>query len=122
MVDANIIDNFIDEREFRNYIINMLPTLGYNLLNIDDVRTSDGYEYNDNDLLAIKNDLRYTVQVYLNTIIGDKEIADALADMHEEGISRALIIVNKPADKDVIEFAKEKNITIIDRDEIIKYL
>ena len=122
MVDANIIDNFIDEREFRNYIVNMLPKLGYDLLNIDDVRTSDVYEYNDNDLIVSKEDFRYTVQVYLNTTINEKEITDTLADMYEEGVSRALIIVNKPVDKDVKNLANEKNITIIDRDEIIKYL
>ena len=110
MVDANIIDNFIDEREFRNYIVNMLP------------RTSDVYEYNDNDLIVSKEDFRYTVQVYLNTTINEKEITDTLADMYEEGVSRALIIVNKPVDKDVKNLANEKNITIIDRDEIIKYL
>ena len=69
-----------------------------------------------------KEDFRYTVQVYLNTTINEKEITDTLADMYEEGVSRALIIVNKPVDKDVKNLANEKNITIIDRDEIIKYL
>ena len=35
MKDMSIIDNFLDEREFRNYIYNLLPSLGFENILID---------------------------------------------------------------------------------------
>ena len=49
MENIKIIDSFIDDREFRNYVITFLESKGYTLKKIDDERVSDRVKNNDND-------------------------------------------------------------------------
>lgn len=122
MVDSNIIDNFIDDREFRNYVVNLLPKLGYELISIDDVRISDNVVNNDNDVLARKDNRRYAIQTFLNKDITLDELNDAIVDKLLEHTSYALIITNKCIDKDVKEKANLRNVVLIDREDLIKVI
>lgn len=122
MVDSNILDNFVDDREFRNYIVSLMPWMGYKIENIDDVRLADDINSNDNDVICIKDDKKYTLQTFLNTTITENEINETIADMKNEEVKNAVIVSNRPVDADVKEIAINNNITIIDRDDINKYL
>lgn len=122
MIDSNIIDNFIDEREFRNYVVSLLPKLGYELISIDDERISDGNINDNNDVLARKDGRRYAIQTYLNKDITYDELNEAIIDKLFEHTSYALIITNKCIDKDVKEKALSRNITLIDREDLIKVI
>ena len=122
MMDSNIIDNFIDDREFRNYVVSLLPKFDYELISIDDVRISDDDIENNNDILARKDGRRYAIQTYLNTDITLDELDDAIADKLNEHTSYALIITNKCIDKDVKNKALEKNLVLIDREDLIKVI
>ena len=122
MKDMSIIDNFLDEREFRNYIYSLLPSLGFENIFIDDVRVSDAKEINDNDLKGEKNGLRYTIQTFLNTDITKKEIDETIEDMLAERVSYATIITNKHIDQDVKDSAWENGVEIIDRDDLCKLI
>lgn len=122
MMDSNIIDNFIDDREFRNYVVSLLPKFGFELISIDDVRISDEDIKNNNDVLARKDGRRYAIQTYLNKNITLDELNDAIIDKLLEHTSYALIITNKCIDKDVKEKALSRNITLIDREDLIKVI
>ena len=122
MMDSNIIDNFIDDREFRNYAVSLLPKFGFELISIDDERISDEDIKNNNDVLARKDGRRYAIQTYLNKDITLDELNDAIIDKLLEHTSYALIITNKCIDKDVKEKALLRNITLIDREDLIKVI
>ncbi|MBR5662797.1 MAG: restriction endonuclease [Bacilli bacterium] len=122
MTDSNIIDNFIDDREFRNYVVSLLPKLGYELISIDDIRISDEDIENNNDVLARKDGRRYAIQTYLNQDITYDEINEAILDKLFEHTSYALIITNKCIDKDVKEKAEERNLALIDREDLIQVI
>ena len=122
MNDSNIIDNFIDDREFRNYVVSLLSRFGFELISIDDERISDEDIKNNNDVLARKDGRRYAIQTYLNKDITLDELNDAIIDKLLEHTSYALIITNKCIDKDVKEKALSRNITLIDREDLIKVI
>ena len=122
MMDSNIIDNFIDDREFRNYVVSLLSRFGFELISIDDERISDEDIKNNNDVLARKDGRRYAIQTYLNKDITLDELNDAIIDKLLEHTSYALIITNKCIDKDVKEKALSRNITLIDREDLIKVI
>ena len=117
MEEINIVDNYMDEREFRNYIHTMFYKHNYHPISIDDERTSDKDKKNDNDLLVTKDNITYTVQTYLNTKIGKEQIDETLKDMKKEKILNGIIVTNYYVDKDTKTKALEKNITILDRAE-----
>lgn len=122
MTDSNIIDNFIDDREFRNYVISLLPKFGYELISIDDTRISDGDIQNNNDILARRDGRRYAIQTFLNKDITYDEINEAIMDKLFEHTSYALVITNKCIDKDIKENASKRNIVLIDREDLIKVI
>ena len=117
MEEIKIVDKYMDEREFRNYVNTMLNKHNYNLIEIEDVRLSDKDEENNNDILVSKDNTTYTVQTYLNTKIGKKEIEDTLQDFEKEKVLNGIIVTNYYVDKDIKEEALEKNIIILDRKE-----
>ena len=117
MEEIKIVDKYMDEREFRNYVNTMLNKHNYNLIEIEDVRLSDKDKENNNDILVSKNNITYTVQTYLNTKIGKKEIEDTLQDFEKEKVLNGIIVTNYYVDKDIKEEALEKNIIILDRKE-----
>ena len=117
MEEIKIVDKYMDEREFRNYVNTMLNKHNYNLIEIEDVRLSDKDEENDNDILVSKDNTTYTVQTYLNTKIGKKEIEDTLQDFEKEKVLNGIIVTNYYVDKDIKEEALTKNIIILDRKE-----
>ena len=120
MKDLFIIDNYVDEREFRNYINLLLTKKGYERVSIDDTRISDHDKLNDNDMLAKKGELYYTIQTFLNTDIKKSQIDETLKDMQKENVSVGIIITNNYIDNKVKEYANKKLIQIWDRAELEK--
>jgi len=115
-LDLFIIDNSLDEREFRNYVGKVLYDNGYRDISIDDacLRTED--KIDDNDLKTKKNKKKYTVQTYLNTNIAEKHIEETLEDMKKEKVDKGIIISNMYVTKKIIEIANDNNIMIVDRE------
>ena len=120
MKDLFIIDNYVDEREFRNYINSLLTKRGYERVSIDDVRIADHDKTNDNDMLAKKGELYYSIQTFLNTDIKEKQIDETLNDMIKENVSVGIIITNNYVSNEVKEYANKKLIQVWDRAELEK--
>ena len=120
MQDLFIIDNYVDEREFRNYINSLFIKKGYNRVTIDDVRISDSNKLNDNDILIKRGEIYYTVQIYLNTDITLKHINETLKDMEQEKVSAGIIITNNYVDNKIKDKANSNMIQIWDRLELEK--
>lgn len=113
-----IIDNSLDEVEFRNFVSALLIKNGYKDVVIDDPRLTNGMDYDDNDMTARKANKKYTIQTYLNTNLSEQEIDDAIDDMEDEGADAALLITNFYCTKKIKELAEERNIEIIDREKL----
>ena len=117
MEELNIVKNYMDRREFRNYVTTMLSKHNYEIIKIDDVRISDEDKYNNNDIIVKKDNKKYTVQTYLNTPITDKHIEATLKDMDKENVSYGLIVTNFIINKDIKNKAQKQQITILDRED-----
>lgn len=117
MKEITIVDNYMDEREFRNYVNTMFYKHGYYPLHIDDVRIADDDRLNDNDLKVTKDKITYAVQTYLNIEITNKQIEETLKDMDEEKLNYGLIVSNLYVSDEIKEKAYHNNITILDRKE-----
>ncbi len=122
MSDLEILDNYLDKREFRNYISTILYKFDYTDFEIDDVRLSDDDETNDNDLIAFKNGMKYTIQTFLNNDITENEINETIEDMKHEHVSYGTIITNKEVSDEIRKVAFNNGIEIIDRKELKKSL
>ena len=120
MEEIKIVDKYMDEREFRNYVYSMFDKYNYHPITIDDVRLGDDDKFNDNDLLVTKDKATYTVQTYLNTKIGKKQIDETVKDMEKERVSYGIIVTNFFVDDKVKEDADKLGITILDRSEFEK--
>jgi len=113
-----VIDNCLDDREFRNLVNTELIKSGFTSLGFDDARISDKVKNNDNDMLLKKGGIKYTAQTFLNENIGDKEIDEVLKDMEKENVSAGIIITNKEITNNIKEKAKLHNIKIWDRTKL----
>ncbi len=122
MNDLFIIKNYVDEREFRNYINTILLKKGYTRINIDDPRIANNDKLDDNDILARYGNVDYTVQVYLNTKITLNHIEETLKDMEKENVSAGIIITNDEVSNEIKETANKKLIQIWDKIELEKYM
>ncbi len=120
MNDLNIIDNYVDPREFRNYINSLFIKKGYERVTIDDPRLADRDSLNDNDIFVKKGEIYYTVGVYLNEEIDSKHIVDIVEDMRREDVSAGIIITNTEVSTDMKDYANKKLIQIWDRIELEK--
>lgn len=119
MEDIKILDNYVDDREFRNYIHKVLIENEYQLVTIDDVRIADSDKINDNDIRAFKDGMTFTIQTYLNIDITEKEINETVKDIEKEKVSGAIIFSNRIVNKDIVELAKKNKIIIWDRDVLL---
>lgn len=99
-----------------------LVTILLSMVNILSVNASSKNIEIDNDILAKKDGRRYAIQTYLNKDITLDELNDAIIDKLLEHTSYVLIIANKSIDKDVKEKALSRNITLIDREDLIKVI
>lgn len=120
MKDLSIIDNFLDEREFRNYVHHLLVKNGYSSVTIDDERLADNTKINDNDMLATKDNITYTVQTFLNVSIGKGEVDETYKDMDNENVVAGIIVTNSKVYDEIKAYAKDKSIEIWDRDFLEK--
>lgn len=117
MEDIKVIDLSMDDREFRNYVNTMLRKHGYVRFYMDDARVSDEEFDNNNDIKVSKDGMRYYVQTYHNTEIGEKEINDTLKDMGNEGLKYGLIVTNMIVNDEVKKEAINMHIRILDRND-----
>ena len=112
-----IIDEYLDEREFRNYSSYWLSKLGFANIKIEDPRLADNDPLNDNDMLATKKKKNYTVQSFLNKEITEKEVIETIDDMLKEKVDNGIIITNTKVSNEFKKYAEEKSIEIIDREK-----
>lgn len=113
-----IIDEFLNETEFRNYSSYWLGKLGFTNIRIEDPRLADSEEKNDNDILATKGQKEYTIQTFLNVDITEKELNETIEDMLKEHVDNGIIITNKKVSDAFRIYAKDKNVEIIDRKDL----
>lgn len=113
-----IIDEFLNETEFRNYSSYWLGELGFTNIRIEDPRLADSEEKNDNDILATKGQKEYTIQTFLNVDITEKELNETIEDMLKEHVDNGIIITNKKVSDAFRIYAKDKNVEIIDRKDL----
>ncbi len=118
MKDLFIVDNFLDDREFRNYVVKFLDTKGFSLVVIDDVRLADDDDSNTNDFLVKKDDVIYTVQTFLNVNVGIKAVDDTVQDINDEHVVSGIIVTNTIIQKEIKEYAKEHLIDVFDRKDL----
>lgn len=110
-----IVDEFLDEREFRNYSSYWLSQLGFKDIQVEDPYLSDDDPKNDNDILASRRRKEYTIQTFLNRDITKKEVDETLEDMAKEKVENGIIVTNRKVSPEFMEYAKEKSVEIIDR-------
>ncbi len=115
MDELTVIDRFLDDREFRNYIASLLSRQGFREVRIEDVRTADGRRDNDNDLLVQKEGRVYTVQTYLNREITSREISETVQDIDMENADSGILVSNTEVNGDVKKIAEGKQVEIWDR-------
>ena len=115
MDELTVIDRFLDDREFRNYIASLLSRRGFREVRIEDVRTADGRRDNDNDLLVQKEGRVYTVQTYLNREITSREISETVQDIDMENADGGILVTNTEVNGDVKKLAEGKQVEIWDR-------
>lgn len=115
MEELMVIDSFMDDREFRNYIGTLLKNRGYTDVLIEDSRIADGRSDNDNDLLVRYEGRTYTVQTFLNREITAREIIETAQDIDIENADGGILITNTAVSGDVKKLAGEKQVEIWDR-------
>lgn len=115
MTDFYIIDECINDYEFRGFVIWYLINHGYSFKSVDDELLKDEDKNNDNDIIVVKENVKYTVQVYLNKPIDISKIEETSKDIIDEGIYDGIIFTNLDVSVDNIKQAVERNITILDR-------
>ena len=115
MKDLKKVDEFMDEREFRNYVSSLLVAKGYEFVGIDDARVSDEDSTNDNDIVVKKNGIKYTVQTFLNIAVGENEIDETIEDMKKERVSKGIVVTNSRVYDEIKEYASMNGIEVLDR-------
>lgn len=120
MNDIDIIDNYMDDREFRNYIVSLLPEFGFVKIKIEDERISDEDKLNDNDIFARKDKITYTVLTYLNKEITEKELEECHDDIEKEHVARGIVVSNLEVSDEIRAAGEKINVEIIDRKMLIQ--
>ena len=120
MEELKIVKDFMDDREFRNYVHTMFYKNNFKYIRLDDSRVSDEYPENDNDIKVTKDGIKYTVQTYKNTRITDKQIEETLEDMKKEKLEHGIIVTNYNVSEETKDKAKKLNIEIYDRQKFEK--
>lgn len=116
MEELDIVKEFMDDREFRNYVHTMFYKNNFKYIRLDDSRVSDEYPENDNDIKVTKDGIKYTVQTYKNTRITDKQIEETLEDMKKEKLEHGIIVTNYNVSKKTKDKAKKKKVYILDNE------
>ena len=123
MKDIKIIDNFINDMEFRNYIYGRLVRSDdFDEPEIDDATLCDDDKVNDNDIIVMQDGRKYTVQTFLNKDITLNKLKETKADIEKEKAFGGIVITNRGYGNDVAVFAEDNNILIWDRSELINLI
>ena len=88
------IDECINEYEFRGFVIWYLKNHDYSFVSVDDELLNDEDRKNDNDIIVTKDDVKYTVQVFLNKKITDYRVKETNVDMEKEDVVDGIIFTN----------------------------
>lgn len=116
-----VIDNCLDDREFRNLVNTILSKNGFTSLGFDDVFLSDNDQINNNDILVKKRHVKYTVQTFLNKNINIEQINETLDDMENENVNMGIIVTNKEVSAEIKEIARQRNIEIWDKNKLLSF-
>lgn len=116
-----VIDNCLDDREFRNLVNTTLSKNGFISLGFDDVFLSDNDQINNNDILVKKGHTKYTVQTFLNKNINIEQINETLDDMENENVNMGIIVTNKEVSAEIKEIARQRNIEIWDKNKLLSF-
>ena len=114
------IDECINEFEFRNFVAWYLEKYGYHFVSMDDPRWSDDDEKNNNDIIVIKDNTKYTVQVFLKKPVSIYKINETVLDIEKENVLNGIIFTNEEVSDEMKEKGKKKNIEILDRNLLEK--
>jgi len=118
--DIRIIDNFIDDREFRNYINNVLDEYGYEDIKNEDDRLSDYKDFNDNLISAYKDDDKYIIMTRLsNNLVPLLTIKEFDSVIKRRKNVKGIIITNGRFTSNAISYANKNNILLWDRDKLV---
>ena len=112
------IDKCINEYEFRGFVIWYLKNHDYTFISVDDELLNDEDRKNDNDIIVSKDNIKYTVQVFLNKPITEYRIKETNIDMEKERVIKGIIFTNLEVSKEEKDKAMNKNITILDRSNL----
>ena len=115
-IDLSIIDNYIDDREFRNYVASVLDAKGFKRLKIDDVGLRDESDENDNEMVATLDGISYTIHTFLNRNITVTDVDDAVLDIDKENVESAILVTNLELGEEIKEYAIRKGAQIWDRE------
>ena len=114
------IDECITDYEFRGFVIWYLKKHDYSFVSVDDELLNDDDKKNDNDIIVIKDGVKYTVQVFLNKKINDYRVKETNVDMEKEEVVDGIIFTNEEVDEKLKKNAVENHITILDRSVLEK--
>ena len=113
------VDNFMDDREFRNLVYAVLKRTGFTNVEIVDERLVDEIKSNDNDILAIMNGFTYLISTYLNKEITKELLDECFKDIEQNNATFGMIFTNTIVNDEIRFKAKNMNIEIVDRDKLI---
>ena len=113
------IDNYMDDREFRNLVYVILNKMGYINIEIVDERLVDDNKSNDNDILAKMNDFTYLISTYLNKEINAEVLNECFKDIEQNNATFGMIFTNTIVTEEIRLKAKNMNIEIVDRDRLM---
>ena len=112
------IDECINEFEFRKFVAWFLEKRDYHFVSMDDDRWSDNDKDNNNDIIVIKDNTKYTVQVFLNKKVDDDIIIETEDDIERENVFDGIVFTNLEVSEKEKNNAYQKHITIYDKSDL----
>ena len=116
------VDNYMDDREFRNLVYAILKRTGFTNVELVDERLVDDSKTNDNAILARMNDFTYLISTYLNKEITIEIINECFKEIEQNNATFGMIFTNTVVKDEIKIKAKNMNIDIVDRSRLIPVL
>ena len=116
------VDNYMDDREFRNLVYAILKRTGFTNVELVDERLVDDSKTNDNVILARMNDFTYLISTYLNKEITIEIINECFKEIEQNNATFGMIFTNTVVKDEIKIKAKNMNIDIVDRSRLIPVL
>ena len=119
MSDIFILDNCVDDREFRNYVATILEADGFKDIDIEDISLWDNNPDNDNNLTAKKGSVKYAIQTYLNKEIDQKDVDKTVKYVKQQAVYDGIIVTNREVSDEIKRYAIIYNVEIWDRPTLV---